>query len=263
MAKEEKVKFYNNLILVALLMSTQTYANNKFFETGKEGWFYYKEAQKKKEEKEKENQKKSDDEFMKSIPINNLASMRAKEFSEAFTRAKEIATMNPTKENVQIVQIMNKWQTDQSEKFARVWTINMLENPNLEYPDIAKDKYGRSAQFHQKEKEINDFFEKHKDDIGYVVFYSMKNKIAYKRQEIVFNALKEKYGVTIKYVNIDEEPNMIKKFKLVTNPESFFVYKNSKDEAIWMRVKSGLATQEEIIRNTMFLFENAIMEKDK
>ena len=30
-----------------------------------------------------------------------------------------------------------------------------------------------------------------------------------------------------------------------------------------MRVKSGLATQEEIVKNTMFLFDNAIMEKDK
>jgi len=244
-------------------MSSQTYAANEFFETGKEGWFYYKEAQKKKKEEEKEKQKKSDDQFMKSISINNLTSMQAKEFSETFTKAKEIATMNPTKENVQIVQMMNKWQTDQSEKFARVWTINMLENPNLEYPDIAKDKYGRSAQFHQKEKEMDEFFAKHKDDIGYVVFYSMQNEMAYKRQEIVFNALKNKYGTTIEYVNTDEQPDMIKKFKLATTPESFFVYKNSKGEAIWMRVKSGLATQEEIAKNTMFLFENAIMEKDK
>lgn len=257
------MKFYNNLIIAALLMSSQTYAANEFFETGKEGWFYYKEAQKKKKEEEKEKQKKSDDQFMKSISINNLTSMQAKEFSETFTKAKEIATMNPTKENVQIVQMMNKWQTDQSEKFARVWTINMLENPNLEYPDIAKDKYGRSAQFHQKEKEMDEFFAKHKDDIGYVVFYSMQNEMAYKRQEIVFNALKNKYGTTIEYVNTDEQPDMIKKFKLATTPESFFVYKNSKGEAIWMRVKSGLATQEEIAKNTMFLFENAIMEKDK
>jgi conjugal transfer pilus assembly protein TraF len=257
------VKFYNNLIIAALLMSSQTYAANEFFETGKEGWFYYKEAQKKKKEEEKEKQKKSDDQFMKSISINNLTSMQAKEFSETFTKAKEIATMNPTKENVQIVQMMNKWQTDQSEKFARVWTINMLENPNLEYPDIAKDKYGRSAQFHQKEKEMDEFFAKHKDDIGYVVFYSMQNEMAYKRQEIVFNALKNKYGTTIEYVNTDEQPDMIKKFKLATTPESFFVYKNSKGEAIWMRVKSGLATQEEIAKITMFLFENAIMEKDK
>ncbi|KIM05900.1 MAG: hypothetical protein KN64_01250 [Sulfurovum sp. AS07-7] len=255
--------FYSNLILITLLASSQVYAANEFFETGKEGWFYYKEAQKKKKEEEKEKQKKSDQEFMKSISINSFSSMQAKEFSETFARAKEIAIMNPTKENVQVVQMMNKWQMDQSEKFARVWAINMLENPNLEYPDIAKDKYGRSAQFHQKEKEMDDFFSKHKNDLGYVVFYSMQNKMAYKRQEIVFNALNEKYGITIEYVNTDEQPEMIKKFKLVTTPESFFIYKNSKGEAIWMRVKSGLATQEEITKNTMFLFENAIMEKDK
>jgi len=261
--KEIKVKFYNNLILATFLASSQVYAINKFFETGKEGWFYYKEDHKKKKEEEKEKQKKSDQEFMKSIPLDNLDSMQAKEFNEAFTRAKEIAVMNPTKENVQIVQKMNKWQTEQSEKYAKVWIINMLENPNLEYPDIAKDKYGRSTQFHQKQKEIDEFFSKHKNDLGYVVFYNMQNEMAYKKQEIVFNFLKEKYGTTIEYVNTDEQPEMIKKFKLATTPESFFIYKNSKGEAIWMRVKSGLATQEEIIKNTMFLFENAIMEKDK
>lgn len=261
--KEVRVKFYNNLVLAALLVSAQAYANNEFFETGKEGWFYYKDDAKKKKLEKKEEQKKNDEAFMKSIPLNNLSSMQAKEFSEAFTKAKEIATMNPTKENVQIVQMMNKWQTDQSEKFARVWTINMLENPNLEYPDIAKDKYGRSAQFHQKEKETDKFFKKHKEDLGYVVFFSMQNEMAYKRQEIVFNALKEKYGTTVEYVNTDQQPDMIKKFKLATTPESFFIYKNSKGEAIWMRVKSGLATQEEIVKNTMFLYENAIMEKDK
>lgn len=255
------MKFYN--ILLASLIVSSSYAANDFFETGKEGWFYYKEEQKKKKEEKKDEKKKSDQEFMKSIPLNNLDTMQAKEFSEAFTRAKEIAVMNPSKENVQIVQMMNKWQTDQSEKYAKVWTINMLENPNLEYPDIAKDKYGRSAQFHQKEKETDEFFTKHKDDLGFVVFYNMKDEMAYKRQEIVFNSLKEKYGTTVEYVNIDEQPDMVQKFKLATTPESFFIYKNSKGEAIWMRVKSGLATQEEIVKNTMFLFDNAIMEKDK
>ena len=251
------MKFYN--ILLASLIASSSYATNDFFETGKEGWFYYKEEQKKK----KDEKKKSDQEFMKSIPLNNLDTMQAKEFSEAFTRAKEIAVMNPSKENVQIVQMMNKWQTDQSEKYAKVWTINTLENPNLEYPDIAKDKYGRSAQFHQKEKETDEFFTKHKDDLGFVVFYNMKDEMVYKRQEIVFNSLKEKYSTTVEYVNINEQPDMVQKFKLATTPESFFIYKNSKGEAIWMRVKSGLATQEEIVKNTMFLFDNAIMEKDK
>ena len=257
------MKSYNNLILTILFVSSQLYATNEFFENGKEGWFYYKSDKKKKQLKNKKEDKKKDQEFMKSIPLNNLSSMQAKEFRETFSKAKEIATMNPTKQNVQIVQIMNKWQTDQSEKFARVWSINMLENPNLEYPDIAKDKYARSAQFHQKEKETIKFFKKHKENLGYVVFYSMQNEMSYKRQKIVFDALEKKYDTTVEYVNTDEQSDMIKKFKLATTPESFFIYKNSKAEAIWMRVKSGLATQEEIIKNTMFLYENAIMEKDK
>lgn len=256
------MKCYKYLLLVSLLNSQILIAND-FFNNGKDGWFYYKDDAKIKKEEKKEEQKKKDQDFMKSIPIRNLETMEAKEFTETFEKAKGIAVMNPTKENVQIVQMMNKWQTDQSEKYAKVWTINMLENPNLEYPDIAKDSYGRSVQFHQKEKETNDFFTKHKEDLGFVVFYNAQNEMAYKRQEIVFNSIKQKYGTTVEYINIDEQPDMVKRFNLISVPESFFIYKNSKSEAIWMRVKSGLATEEEIVKNTIFLFNNALMEKDK
>ncbi|MFG5141899.1 hypothetical protein O8I45_08735, partial [Campylobacter lari] len=67
----------------------------------------------------------------------------------------------------------------------------------------------------------------------------------------------------VEYIDTDKRPELIKKFNLTTTPESFFIYKNSKGEAIWQRVKAGLANREEIIKNTLFLFDNAILEKDK
>ena len=67
--------------------------------------------------------------------LNSLDDLSVKEYTEIFERVKSIATMRPTKENVKIMQIMNKWQTEQSERFAKVWAINLLEDPNLEYGD--------------------------------------------------------------------------------------------------------------------------------
>jgi len=255
--------FYRQYVYLLLCLNMTMFAgSNEFFEKGKEGWFYFKDDLIEKNTTTNDHNT-SDQQFMKSIPLDNLSSLSAKEYSETFQRAKDVAVMKPTKENVQIVQILNKWQSDQSEKYAKIWMVNSMENPDLEYPEIGKDKFSRSTQFHQKEKETDAFFKTHQDDLGYVVFYSLSNELAFKRQQIVFDSLGDKYGITVEYVNIDEQPDVAKNFKLSTSLESFFVYKNSKDEAIWMRVKSGIATQEEIVKNTMFLFDNAIMEKDK
>ena len=67
---------------------------------------------------------------MRSVRLNSLDDLSVKEYTEIFERVKSIATMRPTKENVKIMQIMNKWQTEQSERFAKVWAINLLEDPN-------------------------------------------------------------------------------------------------------------------------------------
>lgn len=250
------------LLMFAGLCSLNGAGSNEFFQNGKEGWFYFKDDVIE-SEKDKKDQNLTDQQFMKSIPLGDLSSLSAKEYQETFTKAKEIAVMNPTKENVQIVQMMNKFQTEQSEKYAKIWMVNSIENPDLEYPEIGKDKFSRSAQFHQKEKDTEAFFEKHKNDLGYVVFYNLSNEMAFKRQQIVFDSIVDKYGIAVEYFNTDENPELVKNYKLASSIENFFVYKNSKNEAIWMRVKSGLANQEEIIKNTVFLFDNAIMEKDK
>ena len=117
---------------------------NEFFGTSKRGWHYF--------EKDKENNQTNlverkkqidtqDEQFMSSIPINNLDLLAAKQFTETFEKARQIAVMKPTKQNVAIVQKMNKFQTEQSEMFAKIWEVNNLENPNLEFPDIVTSKF--------------------------------------------------------------------------------------------------------------------------
>ncbi|HEF9750404.1 TPA: hypothetical protein SB143_001910, partial [Campylobacter coli] len=89
------------------------------------------------------------------------------------------------------------------------------------------------------------------------------NKEINEKQKGIYRSLQSDYGVNVEYVNVDERKDLISKFKLATTPENFFVYRNSKGEAIWQRVKSGLTNKDDIINNTLFLFDNAILEKDK
>lgn len=253
--------------LLILTTTAFLYAqNNSFFNDSRRGWHYY-EPEAKQEEEQKEIKRKervNDDEiFMRSVPLDSLNKLSVKEYTETFERVKSIATMNPTKENVKIMQIMNKWQTEQSEKFAKVWAINLLEDPNLEYPNIVDTKFAKISKIAQKDKETEEFFKSKKDRLAFVVFYGDLNQEAIQRQKAIYKHIEKLYGIQAEFVDIDRKPHLKERFKLATSPENFFLYKNKNNEAIWHRIKAGLATQDEILNNTKFLFENAIIEKDK
>lgn len=261
--------------IAMFLVASLSYANgyfqigkNDFFSTSKRGWHYYEKDDANKSvtnpEKKKTQRDIEDEEFMSSIPINNLDILSAQEFTASFEKARQIAVMKPTKENVFIVQKMNKWQTEQSEKFAIVWQLNYLENPSLEFPEILSDKLGRNDTLQKKNKEIKEFFATHKDNLAFAVFMSKLNENTNMKQIDIYNSIQREYeGVEVVYVDIDERIDLITPLKLETTPDNFFVYKNKKGEAIFKRIKAGLANKDEIIRNTMFLFENAILEEDK
>ncbi|MCI2236367.1 conjugal transfer protein TraF [Helicobacter sp. CaF467b] len=249
--------------LFTLIVTTFLYSqSNSFFNDSRRGWHYYEP-----EVKEKEIQKKeriSDDvAFMRSVPLNSLDDLSVKEYTEIFERVKSIATMRPTKENVKIMQIMNKWQTEQSERFAKVWAINLLEDPNLEYPNIVDTKFAKISKIAQKDKETEDFFKSKKDRLAFVIFYGNLNQDAINRQKEVYEHIQRLYGIQAKFIDIDNKPLIKERFKLTTSPENFFLYKNKNGEAIWHRIKARLATQSEILSNTRFLFDNVIIEKDK
>ena len=264
---------HSKVYITIALTGCLTYANawfnaskNEFFETNKRGWHYF-ERDKDENKTDLVEQKKQidteDEQFMSSIPINNLDLLSAKQFTETFEKARQIAVMKPTKQNVAIVQKMNKWQMDQSELFAKIWTINNLENPNLEFPEIKTSRAGIDSRKNQQKAKQDKFFEDKKDNLGFVVFVSAVNQEINSKQKGVYEALQRMYDIEVEYIDIDTNQDFVKALNLITTPENFFIYKNSKDEVIWQRIKSGFVTREEILSNIMFLFENAILKDDK
>ena len=258
-----------NILLIFFLIS-YLYANSDkidYYNDSKRGWHYYEKEpvfdEKKDNNIKKKEQDLSDNAFMKNIPLDNLNSLSVKEYTQTFTRAKEIATMKPTKENVMILQRMNKWQMEQSERFAKVWSVNAIENPALEFPEIAETKFGRNVKFEAEKQKTKKFFADKKDSLGFAIFMSSKDKEGYQSQKEVYDFIYREFGIESEFIDIDYNKDLIQRFKLTTSPENFFVYKNKKGEVIWHRIKAGFITQDAVIENTMFLFENAIMEKDK
>lgn len=259
--------------IIITLAGCLTYANawfnagkNDFFETNKRGWHYF-EKDKDENKTDLVEQRKEidtqDERFMSSIPINNLDLLTAEQFTQTFEKARQIAVMKPTKQNVAIVQKMNKFQTEQSEIFAKIWELNNLENPHLEFPDIVTSKVAINEEYDKKKVERDNFFTGYKDNLGFIVFVSGLNKETNEKQIQIYESIQREYPVVVEYVDTDENTDLVTTLNLKTTPENFFAYKNSKDELILKRVKAGLATKDEILNNTIFLFENAILEKDK
>jgi len=248
--------------------------NNSFYNSGNTGWFFneYNETNEtNKTSPAKINpynvkalMKLPDNKFMHSIPLDNLNLYTADGFKKVFKRAKGIAVMHPTRYNVYVVKKMQKFMTDQATKFAKVWYVETLQNPTLEYPGINPASFARTASFYAQQKKYKEFFTKHKNDIGFVVFYNPKDKMATTRQHWTFNQFKKDYpGYTIVWIDITKRPDLVRKFKIKTTPDNFYVYKNKKGEAVWVRIKAGLMSESELLSNTIFTFNNIIAPKDK
>ena len=158
---------------------------------------------------------------------------------------------------------MNKWKTEQTESIAKVWTINILEEPNLEFPNISNDKFGRTNKGMMAKAETQKFFEEKKDKLSFVVFYSARDQKGSYNQKAIYDLVEKDYGIKTYYVDLDSNPDLIEKFKLTALPENFFLYKNSKGEGVWHRIKAGFANMDVILDTTQFLFDNAILEEDK
>ena len=203
--------------------------NNAFYNDTKRGWHYYEaepqvqEQEKMTKEQEKEKRGLDDEAFMKSVPLNALDGLTVKEYTETFDRVKSIATMKPTKENVKILQAMNKWQTEQSERFAKVWAINLLEDPNLEFPEVADSKFAKNQKMIVEDKRTKEFFERNKENLAFVVFYSGKNQEGYRNQKAIYDVIEGKYGIEAKYIDLDTNHDLIQRYNLTALPENFFV----------------------------------------
>jgi len=249
--------------------------NNNFFTSGNTGWFFGDINETNETNKTrvtrinpynlKELMKLPDDKFMRSIPLNNLDLYSADDFSKVFKRAKGIAVMKPTRDNVYVIKKMQKFMTDQATKFAQVWYLETIEKPNeLEYPEIKSVTFARTTAYYKKKKETKEFFEKHKNDIGFVIFYKPEDKMSNIRQKWIYNNfLKEYPDYDVVWIDITKRPDLVKKFNIKELPDNFYVYRNKKGEAVWVRIKAGLMSESELKDNTIFTFKNIISKKDK
>jgi len=272
-------------ISFALLCAIPTlFAGNTFFENNKEGYFYYKDPileEKKENKKRNESQQniisttdynstmtKMKKEYMNNIPWSDLDNLSADEYRRMLDTTREISVATPSKQYVKTYAALQKFWVDKSEKFAKVWQVANLENPDeLLYSDnIETSTSGRKIRNKKQKKEKKEFFKKLKGRLGLIAIVDGDgNSENFRSVESVLGFVKKETELDYKIVDFYSVPVLVRKLKLDTKglPDIFMLYIGSNNKEIYKRVSRGYSTADQIVDSTKFVFENGIIEKDK
>lgn len=294
-------KLIFSISLIIINVNLELYAfNNNFYNENKEGYFYYKdeiiEEEKVKDnkiikkdisitvseyskteemmkmsfedDKERELRKKREDNFMANIPFHKLDEMSTEEIKRLLDITRNISTGRPNKEFVKKYAAVQKFWVDKSENFAKSWSVANLENPDeLLYNDIGWTSRDRVNLKKKKVKEDKKFFKKIKSRAGYIVIIEDKSDTGLLQDtKLLYEKVKSQTGLDYliyDYYEVSETLKRQLKIKLETLPENILLYVNNKNKKIYKRVVQGFSASTKIVNNTKFIFENAILEKDK
>jgi len=247
------------IIIISFIISF-LYAKEKIHYTKSKNnlenpFFGYKEIIKK---------KKDENTTAKKIIIpKNLDKLSAKEINKLIEKAKDIAVMNPTNENVRKYLYLQTYVFKKSEEFMNKFKEVILENPEFNIAaDIAKGTFAKIAATKEKFRKRKSFWEKMVNKIGLVVFLDMNQKAINEAQTRVLYFIKRDLpNLVIKIISIQEQKELAKMKKVLDTPDIFIIYKNKNNKAKWYRISTGLTTKDEIYNQIYWIFKYVIKEK--
>ncbi|MFA5453996.1 MAG: conjugal transfer protein TraF [Sulfurimonas sp.] len=259
------------VIVILILCSSMAFAN--FYKNNLEGWFAYKDINLT-EKLEDNNTKKDAAKFpagkkpKKIVEIpEDLEELSAKEFEALITEAKEISTMNPTKDNVRKFIILQNFVQQKADALTSTWGEVMLENPELDISvNIAKTSFAKSAMGEASKTEKKAFFSKFSKHMTVVMFYDSNKREVASKQDDVMNFISYDYS-EIKQLKIDinnkKANELFAKLKISDErlPDIWLMIDFDGKQA-WKRVAIGLSTQDKIM-NKIYEYSKEIFQKEK
>lgn len=220
---------------------------NKFYDKSKEGWFYYEEPP----VEENDNKKDEDREFISSIPLEDLASLSAKEFRETLDKVRDISVMKPSYKNIMAYKQMTKFATDQSEKFAVNYKLASIIDDSYEYHDIGTGGFTNEALKNKKEEEG---LARHlTENIVFVTFTKNPNSKLTQKQIVANIGMRKEYGVDTRVIALSDFPEMEKRLGITNEIENFVFYKK---EQKWQRIRRNLIDGNTFVKDFIFYDTN-------
>ncbi|OCR99528.1 hypothetical protein A9K75_06565 [Campylobacter fetus subsp. testudinum] len=237
------------IFIVFILFLTNLFSK-QFFGENKEGWFWYETNQYL--EKMDQNRTLEDEKFISQIPLKDLNKLSAEEFKKTFEKVREIAVMKPTFENVQTMRIMQKFMTDQSMKFTKVFKYATLVDPDNNYNDIGEG--GFSGNVLRDKKELENKAKYLTSNIIFVTFVKDQTSDIAKKQ-IVKNLDFRKMNIdarVFEYTTLDDQ-ELVNRLNLKLDIENYVFKKSTKD---WIVIRKSLIDPSEFIKDFIFIEDN-------
>jgi len=209
-----------------------------FFNERERGWFWKEVCV----EKEKEDKKEEKPPTKVVVPWHKLDEMSPDEVKELVEKAKSIAIMHPTYENVREYKKLLLWIAQKAKEYAKVDYLVSMTDPEIAswLADRPHTPYARKAHLKVKKQRIEEILKRYKDKAGLVVF--KKEGCPYcERQKPIVKLFQERYGWEVKWVDVSEFPNTATKLQVRAVPDIFLVL-NRDGKAMWQRIGTGLQT---------------------
>jgi len=228
-----------SLLLLTGLVWGACIPTKDFFNDRERGWFWKEVCVEKKGKKKKEKKKLS---TKVVIPWDKLDKMSPNEIKKLVKKAESIAIMHPTYENVREYKKLLLWIAKKAREYAKVDYLVSMTDPEIAswLANRPYTPFARRAYFKVRKKKIDEILGRYKEKAGLVIF-KKEGCLYCERQRFIVKLFKQKYGWEVKWVDVYEAPNAVRKLEVSAVPDIFLVL-NKDGKAIWQRIATGLQT---------------------
>jgi conjugal transfer pilus assembly protein TraF len=232
-------------------------SNNNFFKKNEEGWFWYKDPILQEEELIDLNNKKP-------TKIPETYKEQIYKINEELEEILAEAIIKPTIGNVKAYQILQKKLIDRAVKFADIWEITILQNPDIDDSirnPISQKGINVKRAIDEQNREI--FIKSILDNYGLVYFFD--SRCIYSREFAkVITLLQLKYEVDVKSISVDGKDiigllspirgdnGLSKVFNVKNIPSLYLVHPQNKEIIL---ISSGYKTLD-IVEDNIFKIVN-------
>jgi Thiol-disulfide isomerase and thioredoxins len=231
-------------------------SKNGNFKGSKEGYFFYKdptEEEKVEEKKEKKPKKLpfSEGSFNGTIPWNRVKDMHPTELRVLLDDVKNYAIQKPTEERLLAYMTLQTMAMEKATAFQETWGEVLQQNPILnENAKRPASGFVTNMLVVEERDELAKAVEHMKEEMGIVFFYTDNCPYCDKQKEILQNFGERREWVNIVGVNITQEPEIGKEFKVQLVPD-MWVVGNVDGEIKKRRLSAGLSSQKQIEKGVL------------
>lgn len=253
---------FSKILMISMLLFLNLYAQGGRLESDFYGYTEYEIIE---EKNEAPIEKKEDLTPPRTITDEYLKTLNAKQIRDLKKELLDIATIEPTDENIKNHLKLQKFIDSKATNFMNRVQIVTKDNQDLDISvDIKKSKFGRNIQAIEKKEKLRKFYEKNINKFVLVVFFNINEDIYNQSIERVMQYVNSDMPIEIRYIDIESDfgKKFAKEKNIIHTPDTWISFKDN-NNLIWERLFTGIPTKDKIYQMIDFVYEMQIKPKLK